>query len=319
MVTDYKIQYFQYHFLLTAILAFIAAGTTGCEHSTAPERSGNIVGNAVLVDQWLRPANNHSGIKVHLDGTSHSDSTDTEGRYELTNVKTGIYTITLGKEGYGTNQIPFFDFVGGGDMYVTDPTNPLGNPKPMVGELPTYQVEIDSTEAPKAGLSRFYISFSETVPDQGTAMVVVFQGSNQNVSADPANYDFFQIFFVPSGYKGFIGDAIVEADRGTTRYLRAYPGAGVSVFSDPSAQSSNWAWASLGSPSEVVSVTVPFDTETVTAADHNINSPLSGEFVLMRTEGDVIERIAITESDTRKEIAKKYQQIRERIADLHDH
>src|SRR5699024_4030060 len=167
--------------LLTVTL--FAVSMAGCEQNTSPRQPGNIIGNVEHIDQWLRPIPDKSGITVSLEGTSYSDSTNREGRYELNNVDPGIYTLQFSKKEFGTNKIPFFDFVGGGDIYVEDPSNPFGNTAPLVGKIPQYTVEVDSLAPHDAGLARFRVLLSETVPDSGAAMVVLFQGDNPDLSA----------------------------------------------------------------------------------------------------------------------------------------
>src|ERR1035441_7339748 len=84
------------------------------EQPTAPG-TATIKGQAWTA-QWL--GNNvtpFSGITVSLDGTNISSVTDDSGYYELDNVPSGTYNVTLSKPGYGSIRWYGREVQGGGN------------------------------------------------------------------------------------------------------------------------------------------------------------------------------------------------------------
>jgi len=64
---------------------------------TPPQTTGSVFGTAAL-----RDASVHAGIFVYLAGTSYICVTDTDGKFNLTGVAPGSYTMMASKEGYAS-------------------------------------------------------------------------------------------------------------------------------------------------------------------------------------------------------------------------
>ncbi|WP_334055681.1 carboxypeptidase regulatory-like domain-containing protein [Polaribacter sp. P097] len=83
----------------------ILVGFTSCGGSddsmTNPITSGNISGSVNLYDESVTQIDNN-GMTVKVEGTSISTTTDIDGKFTLTDVPFGTYTLTYEKSGYGT-------------------------------------------------------------------------------------------------------------------------------------------------------------------------------------------------------------------------
>jgi hypothetical protein len=80
--------------------------------------SGEIVGFVTLRDVNGVRFNDMSGVRVTLRGTTFSVLTDTNGKWRIWSVPAGIYDLDISKQGFATNHLRAFQFVGGGTAYL---------------------------------------------------------------------------------------------------------------------------------------------------------------------------------------------------------
>jgi hypothetical protein len=84
-----------------ALLAFVVF--YGCKDSSTNSGSipGDIIGTIYQVDDTLyQPMSDKSGVNVSFVGTPYSTLSDSTGKWHLTNIPAGTYTIRFSKGGY---------------------------------------------------------------------------------------------------------------------------------------------------------------------------------------------------------------------------
>ncbi len=112
----------QYFIKSAALLAFVLF--CGCKDSvTNSGIPGTMVGYVNFIDSayesWVYKVEGHlSGVHVALDGTQFQAVTDTSGKWIMTNVPAGTYSITYTKPGYASVKNISHSFVGNGTDYV---------------------------------------------------------------------------------------------------------------------------------------------------------------------------------------------------------
>jgi hypothetical protein len=85
-------------------IAVILLVSVACkkEEIYTPNLKGSIIGSAFLYDEFGNPLNDNSGISISITGyRNYYGMTDFYGRFEIKDVPTGTYIVTLEKEGYG--------------------------------------------------------------------------------------------------------------------------------------------------------------------------------------------------------------------------
>jgi len=153
-------------------------GQMGPVGPSGPLLQGNIIGYARLANE--NPTitiTDFRGILVTIDGTADSATTDSTGKWEIDNVKTGTWNFTFSKNGYGTNKVVRYEFVGGGNAYVNSVT---------LGQLPTFDVSTIGT-ATSGTTETVSGQITNTVPNYDR-YVYIFWGKTSQVSSNPANY-----------------------------------------------------------------------------------------------------------------------------------
>lgn len=251
----------------------------GCDNSTDPDPlTGSVVGLVQPVDQWSNPAKDSSAyanIEVQLEGTSKSAATDSSARYVLNNVEAGTYTIAVSQSDYGTNKLPFYQFIGGGKDFVQGGT-PI-----EIGEIPDYTISADSAFVDH-GILIFEGSISTTIPDGGIASTVTYVADHPDISPDdPSSYISVNGGASFPGAKKFA--ATFEASNftaGQELYFQSYPVAKSSLFYlDPSAETSNVIFSSLGEPTEQIRFVLPDNAKAKSsgnASGSSLNISLKG-------------------------------------------
>ncbi|HLR32486.1 MAG TPA: carboxypeptidase-like regulatory domain-containing protein [Fodinibius sp.] len=241
------------------VLATIFFG--GCDFSTDPDPlTGEIVGLVQPYDQWnqiITGPSGQKGIKVQLEGTSYSALTDSSGRYVLDDVAASTYTIALSKSGYGTNKLPFYQFVGGGRDFVQG-----GRPIDL-GKTPDYQITLDSIHT----TPRYVVctgSIKATIPEDGQASIVTYVADSSEISnEDPSTYMAIASSVTFPGVTKFTA-TFDRADlpAGKELYFKSYPVAKSSLFYlDPTAETNKIVFSSLGEPTGVKNWVIQKDGE----------------------------------------------------------
>lgn len=241
--------------LWTVILVFLIM--SACDDSTDPgPLTGEVVGLVQPVDQWSNPVTDSSAyenIEVQLEQTSKSAATDSSGRYAIEDVEAGTYTLAVSKSDYGTNKLPFYQFIGGGQDFVQEGT-PI-----EIGEIPDYEISADSAFVDQGALI-LEGSISTTIPDGGLASTVTYISDHPDISPDdPSTYITVNAGSSFPGTQKFT--AVFEASNfigGQELYLKSYPAAKSSLFYlDPSAKTSKIIFSSLGQPTDEIRFVLP--------------------------------------------------------------
>jgi hypothetical protein len=92
----------------------------GCKDSSTNSGSipGDIIGTIYQVDDTLyQPMSDKSGVNVSLVGTLYSTLSDSSGKWHLTNIPAGTYTIRFSKGGYVSSTRQDFVFSGNGTYF----------------------------------------------------------------------------------------------------------------------------------------------------------------------------------------------------------
>jgi hypothetical protein len=158
---------------------FLFSSCKGPEGPAGPSLSGDLIGYSYLYDvSGYRSADN-SGITVAVEGTSISAVSTSDGRWVLSSLTTGTYTIVFSKSGYGTRKSVGYQFVGGGQAYF--------------GSMGLYQIPAYTVTGLSATRSTGYVSISGTLTGTlptGSRYPRLFIATSPTVSSDPKNYIF---------------------------------------------------------------------------------------------------------------------------------
>ena len=77
---------------------------------------GDIIGTIQLYDTNYVAMTENSGVKVSLESTTYSALSDANGKWHLTNIPAGTYTLVFSKDGYATRKQQDFEFTGNGTL-----------------------------------------------------------------------------------------------------------------------------------------------------------------------------------------------------------
>ena len=99
--------------LITTI--FAAGCSKGPTGPAGPALNGALTGLVTLVNSDGSQPSNRDSVTVSIEGTSMSTQTDASGMWLIDNVKTGTYTISFSKSGYGITKSVQYQFAGGGE------------------------------------------------------------------------------------------------------------------------------------------------------------------------------------------------------------
>ncbi len=221
----HKIIYLTIIFIVQLIMMlFIATGCIGPEGPEGPKLTGELTGYAGLVsnDGILLP--DRSGILVEVEGTSFSSTTDPTGRYFISGLVSGTYTLSWTKSGYGIQKHMGYQFVGGGRTF---------HELIFLGEIPLYTAQINVR--PTIGSDQVTISGSfNGIGNLADRRVRLFFGSTENVSFDPY-LNIFSVYGQGSASSWTINLPLINIRRlgvasGTTIWIIAYSDSWISSF-----------------------------------------------------------------------------------------
>ncbi|MFI5201706.1 MAG: carboxypeptidase regulatory-like domain-containing protein, partial [Candidatus Kapaibacterium sp.] len=173
-------------FVLTIIIALSITGCTGNTGPAGPSLSGSMTGFVALYQSDGSRAPDQSGVTVSIQSTSLSTTTDSTGKWTISDLNTGTYTVTYTKQGYGMSEQQGLQFVGGGG------TDYIGNI--TMAQPPDFSVSMDSISLDTTYYYPFIyywasmnFSSSGEPEDNSTFLIVVGKDSTLNPS-DPAGY-----------------------------------------------------------------------------------------------------------------------------------
>lgn len=154
--------------------------------------NGAITGYIFPVDYMGRPVSDKSGITVGLEGTSISANSDKTGKWTLSNVPAGVYTIAFSKSDYSTNKIVAYQFVGNGTAFI---------PASYIPQEPPFKSGIDSVmlaQNDSDTLITLFYSISGA-PQNYSRALSIFMYSQPDVSSVPSKYTAFTTGLMASG------------------------------------------------------------------------------------------------------------------------
>jgi hypothetical protein len=103
--------------LLFALALLAGIIFSGCKEVTSSGIPGDIAGTLQVLDTNNAFLKDNSGVRVSLEGTSYSTISNSDGKWSLTNIPAGTYTIVFSKENYATQKEQNFSFSGNGTYY----------------------------------------------------------------------------------------------------------------------------------------------------------------------------------------------------------
>jgi hypothetical protein len=206
------------------ILVFLISliGCKGDPGPAGPLLTGSISGKTVLVDDSGNWQSNSSGITVSLEGTLYSAVSDSSGFWQLNNIPTGIYIISMYKAGFFKEGFPNFQFAGGGKFFWGE--NSIGKIPPITVSNLTATV-LDSINT---------INFAGTIsPADSLSLQVVILLSKEKPS-DSSKFS-YQIYlfssYIPARSTTFTASIQLSANdyllynvpKGTKLYATSFP------------------------------------------------------------------------------------------------
>jgi hypothetical protein len=229
--------------------------------------TGTLSGWAQLVDIHNHYLNDNSGITVTAEGTSFSATTAASGKWSITGLPSGTYTISFSKAGFGTYKEIGYQFVGGGNTYLPD-VQMRSMPAGTIGSLSARALDTmaaDTAGGPTERIKHIEVEASIQVsPAQVDSVgdVRLFIGLSNSVSSLPGSFAFFKDFYdEPGNLRGKLTIRREELAQygiapGTTLYLVACViNRSGTIYYDPDLH--GLVYSSVSAPSSVVSVVVP--------------------------------------------------------------
>jgi hypothetical protein len=103
--------------LFSGIAFFCAILFISCKETVVSSGiPGDIIGSVQVYDTNYVPMTDNGGVKVSLEGTAYSTLSDASGKWHLTNIPAGTYTLVFSKDGYGIAKQQNFEFTGNGTL-----------------------------------------------------------------------------------------------------------------------------------------------------------------------------------------------------------
>ena len=168
--------------LLTSVLILCCIGCKGADGPqgpAGPSLTGDIIGYAYLVDVNGTRASDNSGIAVSVEGKSTSATTSADGRWVLSGLSSGTYTINMQKTGFGLRKVVGLQFVGGGQEWW--------------GTTSLYQIPSFTVTGLAATISSGMVNISGNLTGSFPAnyrYLRLFLSTSNTVSSSPSNYSY---------------------------------------------------------------------------------------------------------------------------------
>ncbi len=178
---------------ILALLSTLPLFLLGCNSSTDSGLTGDIIGYANLAD--LNGALvSDSGVTIAIEGTSIKTTSAKDGRWVLSSVPTGTYSIVFSDSGYGTFKRNGFQVVGSGQVFYNfQAQNPWMVTPQSIYKIPNFTIANFLASTTSTGIN-LGGSFAGTLPS-GTHYLRFFVGTTPDVSSDPSKYS----LSVPTG------------------------------------------------------------------------------------------------------------------------
>jgi hypothetical protein len=198
-------------------------------------------------------AGDGAGVIVALNN-GLTTTTDANGKYEFDSLKSGNYTATYSKTGYGTNMTIDFNYIGGGTTIRNI----------SLARIPSFQLyNVNDTVETTANNGRGILIRGIDTADVNARSFAVFGSSSATVSSSPANFVFSNINGTVKAGQGVFNLFLTARElydaglnSGSVAYLAVYPISGNTSYADP-ATGRNVYTSVSASPSIVLTVTVP--------------------------------------------------------------
>lgn len=215
--------------------------------------TGSLAGVSFLYDLNVVKATDNSGITVTAEGTGISAVTGSDGRWVLSQLPMGTYTISASKPAYGTAKQFGYQFVGGGQTWYGELS---------IGELPAFRVTGLSTTNTTTAVNLRGTCTNDT--RSYPRNLRVFCGYSATVSSDPVTYaSTFRFGMGNTQFETFTV-ALSKSDlnlqgfpSGRTAYAVVYTEGNFSTVYTDMSTNRYWYGSLNPTPSNVVSFIVP--------------------------------------------------------------
>ncbi len=153
-------------------------GVQGAQGPAGPLLTGTLEGYVSLWDQYGgRILTSQAGDTVSLIGTNQKVYTDSTGLYKFPGLPTGVYSVALGKPGFGNTMVQNIQLAGGG--------NTIANAKISQPSTTVVPALLDSIGTLTGNIT-VYTTLPSYAPQ--TRTFILYVGTTASVSANPATY-----------------------------------------------------------------------------------------------------------------------------------
>lgn len=172
-------------------------------------QTATIKGKALLAKGRYDQEATSNGIRVEVEGTNLSTTTDDAGSYTLSNVPEGTYTFRFSKQGYGDIRFMSIGIQGGGNapIYLSDVNRVWHDiDYPRLYKIPPFTSQITSATIKdtvyngaaykQVMLVRGSYSGLDHTPKPSDMLqqFAVFYSHNSDVSSQVGKYEFFELW-----------------------------------------------------------------------------------------------------------------------------
>jgi hypothetical protein len=241
------------------MIVLIAVGIiTGChdDNNDGAVVNPSIKGYVVLYGESVTPLDDSSGVTITTRGPVYdSVVTASGGKWNLTNLRTGVYSIIFSKPGFGIDKVTNVKLTG---------NNGINLGRIIVVQKPAYKITSFAIAPSDTG---FQISGDLALPpgSNGDATIVFFMDTTNLVSSDPFHYiGLMETYthYPSTTYSLYVTKSalqnLLSLFSGTQVYVATYPASALFAFSGyPDTASGNWAYTAIGDSSKVSWFTMP--------------------------------------------------------------
>ncbi len=242
--------------IIIVLFAFSITLLTNCTKTIIEEREelyATIIGFIKINEELGEEYSSFEGVTVKIDSTEFSTTTDTEGRYEIKDIPTGIYDISFKKEGIGDYYRYGYQLVGG--------ETPTYIPTATMIEESTVSITNFKIESAQQQGYQLTVNFSGNIniPDNNARSILICLGTDSQISHQKNNWDEYTwLFGAESGAFTFEKDFDLQYSSNQKIYAVAvafYPYANCSFYQNP--YTSESITPTFSKPSNIISYTIP--------------------------------------------------------------